>query len=188
MLNKEKGGIIAVVILIILIVAIILIGPWNGAIDPYYNPQESLPHIASPSDAPGEHVNATVVGNLRMSVTGSFYTMVLHNYPATFDFTIQVSVNNTGSSSIDDFQVMKVTMFFEDATPVYTFGVVPDSVFMIAGNSTWVQEYQNDRDMVSIPSDFLWAPQTFARVLVTFDNGTEVILTTPLTPLGHGVE
>jgi hypothetical protein len=147
-----------------------------------------LPHIASPSEAPGEYVNATVVGNLSISVTGSFYTMVPHNYPATFDFTIQVNVNNTGHSSIDDFQVVKVTMFYEDAKPVYTFGVVPDRVFIIEGDSTWVQEYQSDRDMVEIPSNFLWAPQTFARVLVTFDNGTEGILTTPLTSFGHAIE
>ncbi|MGD9396784.1 MAG: hypothetical protein PVJ05_10175, partial [Candidatus Thorarchaeota archaeon] len=142
----------------------------------------------SPSDAPGEYVNATVVGNLSMSVTGSFYTMVPHNFPATFDFTIQVSVNNTRHTSIDDFQVVKVTMFYEDATPVYTFGVVPDSAFTIAADSIWVQEFQNDRDMVSIPSEFLWAPQTFARALVSFDNGTEAILTTPLTSFGHAIE
>jgi hypothetical protein len=187
-LNKEKVGIISVVVIMIMIIAIIIYGPWKGGIDPYYNPQESLPHIASPSDAPGEYVNATVVGNLSMSVTGSFYTMVPHNFPATFDFTIQVSVNNTRHTSIDDFQVVKVTMFYEDATPVYTFGVVPDSAFTIAADSIWVQEFQNDRDMVSIPSEFLWAPQTFARALVSFDNGTEAILTTPLTSFGHAIE
>lgn len=155
----------------------------------WYNPQESLSHLPAPSSVPGEHVNATINGNLSISVIGSFYTMRPHIGPSTFDFTIDVRVNNTGDSPVTDFHVVKVTMFYESATPFYTFGVVPDSNLTISANNfTWIQEYRNDRDMVSIPSHLFHEYNVFARVLVTFDVENEIILTTPLTSLGHAIE
>jgi hypothetical protein len=191
-LRKEAVGIAAVILAIIVVIAIIIVGPWprgyNPPSNPSYNPKESLPHIASPPEAPGEYVNATVVGNLSMNVSGHFYTMDLHNSPATFDFSIDIFVNNTGVTAVSDFHVVKVTVFNENATPIYTFGVVPDSNYTVDGNSSWTNEYQNDRDMVEIPAGFLWAQYVFARVLLTLHSETEVILTTPLTEFWHAIE
>ncbi|MFW9833987.1 MAG: hypothetical protein ACFFEK_08340 [Candidatus Thorarchaeota archaeon] len=187
-MRKESVGIVAVILAIIVVIAIIILGPWPRGYNPYYNPQESLPHIAAPTEIPGEYVNDTIVGNLSMSVSGSFYTIIPHNSPATFEFTIDIFVNNTGVTSVSDFHVVKVTVFNENATPIYTFGVVPDSNFTIAGSSTWTNEYQSDRDMVEIPADFLWAQYAFARVLLTYYGNAGLVLTTPLTEFWHAIE
>ena len=187
-MKREVAGFIAILAIVIVIVAVVVLGPWYANSTPWYNPEESLPHLATPAEVPGEQVNATVIGNLSLSVSGSFYTMSPHNGPSTFSFTIDVRVNNTRVAALDDFHVEKVTIFNVNATPVYSFGVEPDGNFSIAANTTWVRAFQNDRDMVSIPPDFLWATYTFARVLVTFDGSTEAILTTPLTMMGHAIE
>ncbi len=187
-MKREVAGFIATLAIVIVIVAAVVLGPWFESSTPWYNPEESLPHLATPAEVPGEQVNATVIENVSLSATGSFYTMSPHNGPSTFSFTIDVRVDTIRVSAIDDFHVVKVTVFDVNATPIYSFGVEPDGNFSIAGNSTWTREFRNDRDMVTIPPDFLWASYTFARVLVTFDSTTEVILNTPLTPFWHAIE
>jgi hypothetical protein len=97
-------------------------------------------------------------------------------------------VNNTGITAIDDFQVVKVTVFYENATPVYTFGAVPEGNSTISADTILVLEYENDRDMITVPNSLLGAGQVFARVLVTFDANSEVILTTPMTMISHFIE
>jgi hypothetical protein len=187
-LKKEVGGIVAaVVVSIVVITVIVMIPPYTG-MPSWYNPEESLPHLAAPGEVPGDQVNVTLIGNLSLGITGFFSTMTPHQFPSTFSFTIELSANNTGDSSIDDLHVVKVTIFYENATPVYTFGVVPDSNLTIPENSTMNRDYQNDRDMVSIPSSFMNAQYVFARVLVTYNADTEIIITTPLTGLMHAIE
>lgn len=187
-LKKEVGGIAAVIVTIIVLVTIILVGPWNGGQNLFYNPEESLPHLASPAEIPGDQVNATVIGDLSLSVTGFFYTISTHSTPTTLNFDLDIIVNNTGASSIDDFQVVKVTVYYENATPVYTFGVEPDENSTIPADSTLTLEYENDRDMISVPWSLISASYVFARVLIIYDGNTEIILTTPMTELPHAME
>lgn len=187
-LKREEGGIIATLVVIILIVTVVVFGPWSGGPSPYYNPGESLSHLAAPGEIPGDQVDPIVVGNLTLSVTGVFFTMSTHNNPATFSFDLEVSVNNTGAVIIDDFQVVKVTLFYENATPVYTFGAIPENNSTIPADSILTLDYENDRDMIAVPSNLLIASYVFARVLVTFDVDTEVVLTTPMTSIVHAIE
>ena len=186
-MKKDVAGFAATLVIIVVIVTVVILGPWSEGSTPWYNPEESLPHLSAPAEVPGEYVNDTLIGTVGFGLTASFHTMAPHNGPSTFSFTIDIIVNNTGGT-IDDFHAVKVTIFDVNATPVYTFGVEPDSNFTIAANSTWTESYQKDRDMVSIPSDFRWAQYAFARILVTFDNSKEVILTTPLTQVWHAIE
>jgi hypothetical protein len=186
-LKKEVGGIIAAVVIAIVVVTFVVMQPPDIGWPSWYNPEESLPHLATPGEIPGYEVNATIVGNLSLDVTGFFSTMSPHQAPSTFSFTIDLIANNTGDSNVE-LHVVKVTIFYENGTPVYTFGVDPDSNITIPVNTTMSLDYQNDRDMVSIPSN-LWGTQyVFARVLVTIDVVTEIILTTPLTQLLHAIE
>ncbi len=187
-MKKEVGGIAAIIVIIIVIGTIIFLGPWNGGQNPYYNPQESLPHLAAPAEIPGDQVNATVIGDLTLSVTGFFSTMSTHSAPTTLNFDLDIIVNNTGSSGIDDFQVVKVTVYYENATPIYTFGVDPEGNSTILAGSILTLEYENDRDMITVPWSLISASYVFARVLVTYDVNTEVILTTPMTELPHAME
>jgi len=187
-LKREEGGILALLVIIILLVTVVVLGPWSGNPSPYYNPGESLSHLAAPGEIPGDQVDPIVVGNLTLSVTGVFFTMSPHNNPATFSFDLDLIVNNTGSVIIDDFQVVKVTLFYENATPVYTFGAIPENNSTIQADSILTFEYENDRDMIAVPSSLLIASYVFARVLVTFDVDTEVVLTTPMTSIPHAIE
>ena len=111
-----------------------------------------------------------------------------HRSPTTFDFSLDVVVNNTGVVDIEDFHIVKVTIFYENASPVYTFGVLPGGNSTINATSVVTLQCVNDGDMTSIPSELMMATQVFARVLVTFNVGAEVILTTPMTSLGHAIE
>lgn len=187
-MKKEVAGFIAILAIIIIIVAVVVLGPWFESSTPWYNPEESLPHLDGPAEVPGDHVNATVVGNLSLSVTGFFHTMEPHRFPSTFTFDLDVNVNSTRVTDIDDFHVVKVTIFYENATPVYTFGATPEGNSTIPAGSILIFEYENDRDMITVPWSLLRAGQIFARVLVTFDVDTAVILTTPLTLIAHAIE
>ncbi|MHA1964137.1 MAG: hypothetical protein ACXACG_02860 [Candidatus Thorarchaeota archaeon] len=187
-MKREEGGIIAIIFTIIVIVAIVLVGPWSGGLTPWYNPGESLPHLPAPGEIPSEQVEPVVMGNLTLSATGGFYTMRPHQGPATFSLNLYILVNNTGSTAVDDFQAVKVTLFYENATPVYTFGTEPEGNSTIPSGSILNLEYKNDRDMIDLPSDLFDTWQVFARVLVTFDGNIEVILTTPMTSMGHAIE
>jgi hypothetical protein len=191
-LRKEEGGIIATVAMIIILILVIAGWPrgppWSNGPSPFYNPGESLPHLPAPGEIPGEQVDPTVMGDLNLNVTGYFQTVVPHRYPTTFSFNLDISVNNTGTTAIDDFQVVKMTVFYENATPFYTFGAVPEENSTIPADTILVLEYENDRDMITVPSSLLSVWQVFARVLVTFDTHTEVILTTPMTAIAHFIE
>ncbi len=149
-LKRELAAIIAIIIAILVVAALVAYGPWLQQPSPFYNPEESLPHLAAPEEIPGDEVNATALGSLSLSVTGSFYTMSPHTSPSTFDFYLDIVVNNTGSSSIDDFQIVKVTIFYENATPVYTFGVLPEGNSTIQTSSVRTLECENDRDILIV--------------------------------------
>ena len=168
-MRKEEAGVLAAIVIIVVISAVIVVGPWNRGQNPFFNPVESLPHIEAPVEIPEEQVNATEFENLTMSVTGFFHTMSPHSSPTTFGFSLDIIVNNTGMIEVDDFQVLKVTIFYENATPVYTFGVVPSGNTTINGSSVVTLHRQNDGDMTSVPYHLLTATQVFARVLVTFN-------------------
>jgi hypothetical protein len=187
-MKREAAAIVAIILAILVVATLVVYGPWSQQPSPFYNPEESLPHLAAPTEIPGDEVNATTVGDLSLSVTGSFYTMSPHISPTTFDFDLDIFVNNTGSSSIDDFQIVKVTIFLENATPVYTFGVLPEGNSTIQASSVRTLECENDRDMVTIPHSLMIASQIFARVLVTFNVDSEVILTTPMSSVSHVIE
>jgi len=186
-LKREQGGIIAIGV-IILIVVVGVVGPWSQSPNPWYNPGESLPHLPAPGQIPGEEVNPVVIGNLSLSITGFFYTMMPHQGPATLSLVLIVDINNTGLSAVYDFRAVKVTLFYENGTPVYTFGTAPEGNFTIPANSTLNLEYENDRDMLAIPAELFNASLVFIRVLVTFGENTEVILTSPMTSMGHAIE
>ena len=153
-----------------------------------YNPQESLEHLPAPEDPPSLSVNETNVGDITLSSKASFSTMEPHLSPNTFSFTLHLNVTNNGTSIINDLHVERLTIFYEDSTPVYTFGLLPSENVTISAESSRILEYQKDRDMMEVPSRLLTESQAFASVRVTFSNDIEVILTTPLAYIGHAIE
>ncbi|MFW9793622.1 MAG: hypothetical protein ACFFEE_04940 [Candidatus Thorarchaeota archaeon] len=149
---------------------------------------ESLPHLPAPTGVPGYDIEEIVAGNLTLSVTGYFETMEPHIGPNTFSFTINVNVTNNGTTGIDDFNVDRVTIFYDNNTPVYTFGVVPSENTTIGADSNQILDYTKDRDMVVVPMNLLRAAEIFARVSIIFNIDTQVILTTPLTQIPYAIE
>lgn len=186
-MKKEVGGVIAAILVTIVVIGFVVMQPTDVGWPSWYNPEESLPHLATPGEILGNQVNATIFENLSLGVTGFFSTMSPHQAPSTFSFSIDLSANNSGETTVK-LHVVKVTIFYENGTPIYTFGVDPDGNYTIPVITTMNLNYQNDRDMVSIPSNFWNTQYVFARVLVTLDVVTEIVLTTPLTQILHAIE
>jgi hypothetical protein len=67
-LKKDGGCIIATLVGILIIIMVIMVAPWPMRPTQWYNPKESLPHLAAPEEVPGSEVSATIVGNLSLGV------------------------------------------------------------------------------------------------------------------------
>jgi hypothetical protein len=96
-------------------------------------------------------------------------------------------VTNEGSSSLSNFDAVKATVFFQNNSLLYTFGLTPLENYSIATGEERVLNYENDRNMPEVLSK-LQFEFLYLRVLVMYNSSEEVIITTPLTSILVAVE
>jgi hypothetical protein len=132
-----------------------------------------------------EPVDTIHAGSLTLNATANATGGIPHQGPMTFRMILVMNVTNTGSEDITDFHAVKVSVYNTDNDLFYTFGFLDDSnVTILAGESVSLS-YRNNQTRVEFPFEPL---RIYARVLVTFDENREVIVTTPLIEAIFAIE
>ncbi|MFX0107668.1 MAG: hypothetical protein ACFE7R_05260 [Candidatus Hodarchaeota archaeon] len=145
----------------------------------------SLEHLPPPDEVPGYEVAPIVVSYTTLNASAEFFGFHPHQGPWKLGFTLKVNVTNMARRHIEDFHAVKATIFRIDLTPVSTFGIDAENATILSGETrilTYEESRYLSRDTYTYETEF------FLRVLVTFDNDTEVILTTPLSWAGIAIE
>jgi hypothetical protein len=100
-------------------------------------------------------------------------------------FVISVTVTNNGSSTVYNLTAVKATLYFAGTlNPLHTFALTRVGT---GGNSTSpgdtiVMEFTNERNVIFSPS-LEEGTGLYARVLVTWADSQQAILTTPPSPV-----
>ncbi|MHA2214251.1 MAG: hypothetical protein ACW992_13915 [Candidatus Thorarchaeota archaeon] len=143
--------------------------------------------LPAPEESPGHAVAPLEAGTLILNASVVFSGGTPHQGPESFGFTLIVNVTNIGESNISDFHVVKATAFKPDLTPVFTFGMTTSENATISSGANELLTYVEDRLVPRGTISYSYY-ELFLRVLITFDVNTEVIVTTPLTPVMFWIE
>lgn len=152
--------------------------------EPILPPLDSLP----PADeTPSDELIPVTVGNITFSAQAEFFMMLPHRPPNHFSFDLTINVTNEGSSSLSNFDAVKASVFFQNNSLLYTFGLIPSDNYSIATGEKRVLNYENDRKMPVVLSA-LQFEHLYLRVLILYNSSEEVIITTPLTNILVAIE
>ena len=177
MSSMNQRTIIGVVLVAIVISAmgIILYSPsFQPEVSP---PLDPLP----PSDNPPTDYRTAEtiqVGSLMLSANATVTGMIPHTGFSTYEFTLVVNITNTGNETISNFRAIKMSVYNIWQQLLRTFHLLPESNATISAGETLLLNYQNSDTHFEAPSRIKGASD-YARVLVTFGNNQEAILTTP---------
>ncbi len=171
---------------IILVVAIGL-----GAIGVYIslfssNPNQVPPPVEPPGDEPEIIINEGLAAWAEATYRQDFMPSIPEEGPP-FYTRIWINVTNTGNTTVTNFHAVRVTIYFySNSSPLVTLDLESSIQYFVwpeirPGESAEF-EYTNVRDSIYSPSieegTFL-----YSRVLTRWENGNEMILTTPPSAL-----
>ena len=146
--------------------------------------------VPPPSHLPGADPEIIVTDELTAwakAVYGQNFMPVVPAEGPPFSVVVIVNVTNTGNSTISSFEVPRVTIYFNGTRiPLVTLNlrvVQPDSC-EIGPNESIVVKLRNDRETIFSPS-IEGGTVLYSRVLTRWENGNEMILTTPPSALSH---
>jgi hypothetical protein len=146
-----------------------------------------LDPLQAPEEPPDFQQVPVSIDNVTLGALVQFFMFMPHSGLNTFGFHLEINVTNDGTSSIVDFNATKASVFFENSTLLYTFGLEPKENQTIPVGERRNLGYEEDRDMPIVYSGFDYPP-LYLRVLVIFNSNTEIIVTTPLTYLQIAIE
>jgi hypothetical protein len=152
--------------------------------EPILPPLNPLP----PADeTPGVEANPLTIDNITFSAHVEFFMLLPHRPPNHFSFDLDINVTNTGSSSLNNFDAVKASVFFQNNSILYTFGLIPSENYSIAAGEERTLNYENDRNIPDVLSK-LQSELLYLRVLVMYNSNKQVIITSPLTNIIVAIE
>jgi hypothetical protein len=152
--------------------------------EPTLPPLNPLP----PADeTPSEEIVPLKINSITFSAQSEFFMMLPHRPPNHFSFDLVINLTNEDSSSLSNFNAVKATVFFQNNSLLYTFGLTPLENYSIAAGEKRILNYENDRNMPVVLSK-LQFELLYLRVLVMYNSSEEVIITTPLNSILVAVE
>ena len=176
--------IIAISTILVAVIGLGVIGA--GFFVPGYNPLQ----IPPPSEPPGEEPEANTQNGLEAWAEAIYWQDFMpgsssENPP--FYTVIWVNVTNTGSTTVTSFHAVRVTIYFYNTSlPLATLDLTSSIQYFvwpeIRPGETVSFEFTNVRDSVFSPTveeDTL----LYSRLLTRWENGSEMILTTPPSAL-----
>ncbi|MCK5239354.1 MAG: hypothetical protein KAR33_07405 [Candidatus Thorarchaeota archaeon] len=169
-------------------VLVVGIGFWN-VFTPTPPPERRiLPELdpLPPSESP-IYPDTHYIDNVILRAEVQFFMFMPHSGYNTFQFHLEINITNNADTPITNFNATKASVFFENSTLLYTFGLEPTEYQTIPTNESRNLAYEEDRDMPVVYSN-LAGNQLYLRVHVTFNNITYIILTTALTPIAVAIE
>ncbi|MHA2423497.1 MAG: hypothetical protein ACXAEF_01845 [Candidatus Thorarchaeota archaeon] len=170
-------------------VLVVGIGFWN-VFSPTLPERRLLPELdplEAPEEPPGLEQVPVSIDNVTLGALVQFFMFMPHSGYNTFHFHLEINVTNNGVSPITDFNATIASVFFENSTLLYTFGLAPKENQTIPVAERRNLTYDEDRDIPIVYSN-LGGNYFYLRVLVTFNINTQIIVTTPLTPIAVAIE
>jgi hypothetical protein len=152
--------------------------------EPILPPLDPLP----PADeTPGDVIAPITLENITFSALAEFFVLLPHHPPNHFHFDLEVNITNEGSSPLNDFDAVKASVFIQNNTLLYTFGLIPAENYTVAVGEERVLKYENDRNIPNLPAS-VQDKELYLRVLVMYNTSQEVIITTPVASILVAVE
>lgn len=152
--------------------------------EPILPPLDSLP----PADeTPGDEIIPVTIDNVTLSARTTFFLMLPHRPPNQFSFDVEINVTNGGLTPLNHFDAVKASVFYQNNSHLYTFGLIPIDNYTIAIDEERVLKYENDRKMPNVLSK-LQNELLYLRVLVLYNSTEQVIITSPLTNIVVAIE
>ena len=185
-MNRNAGiGIIVAIIVVMAVIAGIMI-----RFPPPVDNRRLLPELdplSSYGESPGSEVAPITIDNVTFQASVQFYMFMPHSGYNTFQFVLDINVTNDGISAIDNLNATKASVFYENSTHLYTFGLISNLNYTVNPGESRVFVYEEDRDMPVVLS-MLAQEMLYLRVHVTYGIGSETIITTPLTQILLAIE
>jgi len=144
--------------------------------------------VPPPTIPPTSAVECIQVGGLRFNASAYYWQDFMPSVPPEgppFAVVIWVTVTNNGTSTAYDLTAIKATVYFAGTlNPLGTFRLtrIGTGANSTSPGDTIVMEFTNERGVVFSP-DLEEGTGLYARVLVTWADSQQVILTTPPSPV-----
>ncbi|MHA2143363.1 MAG: hypothetical protein ACXADC_18285 [Candidatus Thorarchaeota archaeon] len=148
--------------------------------------------VPPPAEPPGEELEPIVRDDLLASAIAVYWQDFMPIAPSEgppFYTIIRINVTNTGNTTVTNFHAVRVTIYFHNSSlPLVTLDVTSTIQYFVwpeirPGESAEF-EYTNVRDSIFSPTIEEGAV-LYSRVLTRWENGNEMILTTPPSPLEY---
>jgi hypothetical protein len=172
-----------------ILVAVIGLGAVGVLINlPFSDPLQVPP----PAERPGEDQEPIIKNGLSACAEAIYWQDFMPIIPAEgppFYTIIRINVTNTGNVTVTNFHAVRVTIYFYNTSlPLVTLDVMSSIQYFVwpeikPGDSADF-EYTNVRDSIFSPVIEEGAV-LYSRVLTRWENGSEMILTTPPSPLEY---
>ena len=140
--------------------------------------------VPPPSHLPGADPEVIVTDELTAWARATYHQDFMPAIPEEgppFFVVVTVSVTNTGNSTISNFEVPRVTIYFNGTRiPLVTLNlrVVEPDTCKIGPNESIVVRFVNDRETIFSPT-IEEGTALYSRVIARWGDGSEMILTTP---------
>lgn len=180
---------VATIIVCVLLVSAVILGIMIQ-FPPFEDNRRLLPELdplPSSEITPGDSVDPIIIDNLTFQARVQFHIFMPHNGYNTFRFILDLNVTNNGPYVIDNLNATKASVFFENSTHLYTFGLISLLNYTLDPDRSRVFTYGEDRDMPIVLGK-LGFETLYMRVHITFGTGSEVIVTTPLSTIMVAME
>lgn len=188
MSGNETGAIhhkseVAIKMLIVLSLIIIISGTAIIIVQMDLDHSDDLPILdpLSPSiTTPSDEIFWIDIGDV--SICARLFCVVRDTHSADFfSVDLYLRVNNTGSNNLQDFHLVKLSIFNEDNEHYFTFGLLPSTNITIDAHSNITKWYEGDRTLDTIRTITPEQGQikAYGRVLISY-LGHEIIVTTPM--------
>ena len=148
--------------------------------------------IPPPTEPPGDDLELTSKDGLQAWARAVYWQDFMPMIPPQgppFYMVICINVTNTGNITVTNFHAVRVTIYFHNSSlPLTTLNITSTIQYLVwpeirPGESAEF-EYTNVRDSIFSPTIEEGAV-LYSRVLTRWENGNEMILTTPPSELGY---
>ena len=147
--------------------------------------------VPPPTEPPGNDLEPIIKNGLLAWAEAVYWQDFMPIIPAEgppFYTVIRINVTNTGNITVSNFHAVRVTIYFHNSSlPLVTLDITSTIQYFVwpeirPGESVEF-EYTNVRDSIFSPT-IEEGVVLYSRVLTRWENGSEMILTTPPSELG----
>lgn len=155
---------------------------------PIPNLLEPLIPLPAASELPSNESFWTEHNNVSFSADVFYFPLRAHAGDH-FELTLTLRVNNTNPDALLNFTAVKISVFTDDHSHFYTFGLLPSESVTISGVSTVTLTYTEDRDIESLDDLFTdFSGYLYSRIELSYEGVPSTIINSPTTLVFMAIE